>query len=455
MATRPAVSTSNASVVSTALQPRAIESPASPAGASSPDRSRRWTWPLCLTATVLAAGAVPAEPVRDLLAQAITPAAHLERPLWYVVFAPLSDVLDMLTLFSLQQHIAFALSLCAAYACWRLVSRTLSDRTRRRARASEVRLGVSWLVATACAYAAMIAMPRPMARLALDDPAQIAIDFHSHTNASHDARAGFTPERNRAWHDAAGYDAAYVSDHHSFRGAVTGSASNPRAAGGVTMLLPALEAVYQGEHVIVVGSSHGPGTAPVRQWADSRLPGDAGAGLILTIPGTVAAFRRTGVRQTRVLGIELSDACPRGLGETDAKSASILALATTLGTALLTGSDNHGWGHTAVAWSVMTIPGWRGMSADTLDAHIIATLARDGTRAVSPLARNRVRSADFASAATIAPDAMWMMLRTASWPERLSWIAWIWMASLLAAGYRHRRMRARLRLISAADALTH
>lgn len=52
-----------------------------------------------------------------------------------------------------------------------------------------------------------------MARLVLVDPATFVVtDFHSHTNASWDARAGCSPAANRAWHRAAGFDAAYVGE---------------------------------------------------------------------------------------------------------------------------------------------------------------------------------------------------------------------------------------------------
>jgi predicted metal-dependent phosphoesterase TrpH len=293
-----------------------------------------------------------------------------------------------------------------------------------------------------------------MAALRLRDDSQLAVDFHSHTNASYDARPGFSAAQNRAWHQAAGFDAAYVSDHHSFRGVHLALATNPAVAGDRTMLLPGLEAAYQDQHVIVLGSAHDAGTAPVRQWANGRATRGDGAGLILTIPGTVALFTRTEpAPPALVLGIEVSDGGPQGLAAGDRKRAPIIALADHLDAALLTGSDNHGWGRTAPAWSVMTIPGWRSLSADSLDARIRATLVTGGRRAVRPIGRTRAVGRDLPSLVVTGPATAWLMLRTLSWPERLSWIAWCWAAVAIASAlgaWRRRRQSRRPRIAHSA-----
>lgn len=384
---------------------------------------------------VLAGAVFPAFPVRDLLTGQSFAGARLERPLSYVLTAPLSNILDALTLLSLSQHAALIATLMA-------VSGALLVARGRSGRRSGIRSMAIAPCVTVALYAAAIAAPRPMAALRLADPSLISVDFHSHTNASHDARTGFTAEANREWHRLSGYDAAYISDHHSFRGVDAALSANPAVAGASTMLLPALEASYQEEHVIVLGSAHDAGTAPVRQWAGGQAPRDNGAGLVLTIPGSVRAFNHSHGRRAEVLGIELSDGSPRGLGEGDDKRDAIVALATKLGASLLTGSDNHGWGRTAVAWSVMTIPGWRALSADSLDARIRTSLRASGTRAVRPLARNRVSSASGAlPLAMTAPAVAWLMMRTLSWPERLSWIAWCVAIALLSGALSRRRHR--------------
>jgi hypothetical protein len=77
----------------------------------------------------------------------------------------------------------------------------------------------------------------------------VVVDVHSHTKHSHDGRPGWEAEDVRAWHAASGYDAAYITDHRSYRGAEEGVAANPTVAGQGTVLLSGLEVVYGGERV--------------------------------------------------------------------------------------------------------------------------------------------------------------------------------------------------------------
>ena len=43
-----------------------------------------------------------------------------------------------------------------------------------------------------------------MTGIRLASPDDLALDFHSHTNRSHDGWSLFTAARNRAWHEAGG-----------------------------------------------------------------------------------------------------------------------------------------------------------------------------------------------------------------------------------------------------------
>lgn len=396
---------------------------------------------MLLSVAILASAIVPSVPLRDVVTNAPTQVADLVRPAAYVAIAPLSDVLDMLTLLSLLQHVVLVLTTGLAFIGWRLWRKPPSTRIR------EIRAAAIAVSALAMLYVTMAVVPRPMAALRLDDPSLLAVDFHSHTNASYDARAGFSAADNRSWHQAAGFGAAYVSDHHSLRGVRAGTSANPATSGDTTMLLPGLEASYSGQHVIVLGVSHDARTAPVRQWADGRATAGANVSLVMTIPGPVAAFGAlSGGTPSPVRGIELTDACPRGLDVGDRRHAAIVALADRLDIALLASSDNHGWGRTAVAWSVMFLPGWRGLTSDSLDARIRSSLSGRGRQAVIPIGRTRVRSADVWSLLPTAPAAVWLMLRALSWPERLSWLAWCWGFVLIAHITRALRARRATRL---------
>ena len=393
---------------------------------------------------------MPALPLRDLVTGKAAVTAELSRPASYIFFAPASNLLDMLTLLSMPQHVTLTATVVSLFAAWRVTRSRRARRgeadVRRPSWRAELRAAVLALGVFVAIYGAMAFAPRPMAALRLDDDSLLAIDFHSHTDASHDARPGFSADENRAWHQAAGYGAAYISDHHSFRGVDAALATNPMLAGDATMLLPALEAAYQDQHVIVLGSSHDAGTAPVRQWAQGRATIGEDAGLILTIPSTIVHFSRPHSEPpARVLGIEISDGGPQGLAAGDRKKATVIALADSIDAALVTGSDNHGWGRAAAAWSVMTLPGWRRLSAAALDARIRATLETRGRRAVRPIGRTRAVGSDLPALLATAPAATWMMLRTLSWSERLSWIAWCWTAVGIGHALDSRRRRRPMR----------
>src|SRR5258707_14805612 len=102
-------------------------------------------------------------------------------------------------------------------------------------------------------YVCADVLPRPMAKLVVTDPNTVDADFHSHTNFSGDARKGFSPEENRAWHRHAGFNVAFISDHRSFGGAEAALHANPARAGDRTVLLSAYEGRYLGTFEIFLG----------------------------------------------------------------------------------------------------------------------------------------------------------------------------------------------------------
>jgi hypothetical protein len=155
-----------------------------------------------------------------------------------------------------------------------------------------------------------------------------------------------------------------------------------------------------------------------------------------------------------VRAIEISDAAPRGLSDGDRNRTRILALADSLGLAIVAGSDNHGWGRTAAAWSVMRVPGWRALAPVALEDRIENGIRADGRRAVRVIERTRpVWPTDTAARgisgwASIAKGAprflaqfVWQLAATRSWPERVSWLAWLSAAVIFAIYRRAAAMR--------------
>ena len=213
-------------------------------------------------------GAVRRLPVRDAATLGEVGEARLSVNAGYTAIAPLSAVLDTITLLTVAQHIALLLWVILLYVAWRVRTPRRATTPLREARNAAFLLG--GILAT---YAAAALLPRPMAALATSDDTVLSIDFHAHTKYSHDGRPGWTEDDVRNWHRAAGYDVAFITDHATFEGAERGIAANPAQAGEGTMLLQGLEAFFRGEHVNILdaGRRYRGLRRPIsRTWTSSR-----------------------------------------------------------------------------------------------------------------------------------------------------------------------------------------
>lgn len=387
-----------------------------------------------VTALVLVSWPLGVPPLLDLETLAPVPGAHLVHRAAYLLLSPVCDVLDALTLLSVRQTLALIASLAVLYVLWRVV------RWRRRGGTAwrEARLALRALGAFVAFYGLGILAPRPMASLALADPDAVKVDVHSHTNWSHDARADFDVRANLAWHRAAGFDVTYITDHKSFDGAALAMRLNPPRAGDGLVALSGLEFIENNDHINALGATernamwirvdirrarpHLPPARRIEPVLVQTIPED-----LSTVPAPDTEGRRG------VLAIELSDGAPRGIEQGQRDRALILRIADSLDLALVAGSNNHGWGRTAVAWSVVRIPGWRTMTPDSLGAAIeqsIRTERRHGVRIVARRSPDPGRSR-LALAATL-PAVAWNLFVTLSPAQRASWIAWSWLVASLA-----------------------
>jgi len=288
-----------------------------------------------------------------------------------------------------------------------------------------------------------------MAALQKDAPAIIAVDFHAHTKYSHDGRWNWEPEDVRRWHRKAGFDVAYISDHRTFEGAREGWANNPTQSGTETLLLPAIEAVWQGEHVNILDADRmyqgilDPALRDVDTEAlklASLVQGNEPV-LIETIPGNLSKVVTAKGRGTAgVRAIELIDGAPRGLAQSRQQRARILDIADSANIALVAGSDNHGWGHAASAWTMLILPGWRAAPPEEV-SRAISGMLRSGGRGATKVVERYVANTDAPVLVPFTvPMVAWGMLRTLSVDERVVWLAWIAALVLLA---RVRGMRRR------------
>jgi hypothetical protein len=422
---------------------RSVES-----GAERAARFRRsipW-WAIALTLVVLLTAPFAVDPVVDAATRAAVGEGRLELPAAYLSIAPISAVLDTLTLLTVGQHIAIIISVIVLFALVRVIRSRRQPVSVRR----ETLAAIAVIGAIVLTYVVGLLVPRPMAQLVLSDPEVVSIDFHAHTQYSHDGRSGWTEEDVRQWHRAAGFDVAYITDHATFEGAERGIAANPRVAGEGTMLLQGLEAFYRGEHVNILSAGRRYRGIVSKDLKDVDEEALNLAGLIPatspvmieTIPGNLSKVTAATVTGgSGVRAIEIVDGSPRGLAQGRKEHDRILKLSDSLNLALVTGSDNHGWGHTAPAWTLMRVPGWRGMTSDSLSRRI-EDILRIGRREATKTVERRVAGAtDPVSLVLSAPLVAWRMFTALSADERVLWLIWTWGIVILIRGLHAYRIR--------------
>ncbi len=399
-------------------------------------------------------------PVVSALTGAPVPGVGLEHSLGYLVLAPIFGVMDYLTVLTMPQHVTWIVSVFLAFGVWRVARRRTPRGWGVRGLIEGGALAGFTVALAAFVLAGALAY-RPMARLVVDDPDIVVVDFHSHTRGSHDGRWDFTAERNRSWHRGAGTHVAFIADHDSVAPVLRAMARNPRRAGDGTVVLPAREFVYAGQHVVALGTVDPRARAEARAWQpDPTAPpgphavGDDGPGtrwcdgwpvLIQTIPNDLGRVPvpSCGPGGAGVEAIELLDGDPRGLLQSDVERERILAIADSLGLALVSASNLHGWGATAASWNLIRIPGWRDMTPEAVGARIEWLLRYGGRDAVEVVAYRRPSMAMAgegrmaALGATVSLPAHFAAQRSRA--ERVSWL--VWMALALLAGLALERRR--------------
>ena len=393
---------------------------------------------------VLLTAAFSVDAIRDAVTLGPVDEAHLTYPPAYLALAPFSSVLDTLTLLTVGQHLGVLLWAIGVFAAIRIFRARRGTSFRR-----ELIAALSFLGVVVLTYLVGIVVPRPMAQLAISDLSALSLDFHSHTKYSHDGRPGWTEEDLRDWYRNAGFDVVYVTDHRSFQGAERGIASNPSQAGQGTVILQGLEAFYRGEHVNLLGAGRrfkglttpdlkdvDPQSAMLASLLTNMSPV-----MIETLPGNLDKVPAPTDSGPGVMAIEIVDGSPRGLSQTRRQRARIIHIADSLNLALVTGTDNHGWGRAAPAWTLMRIDGWRGMATDSLSQRIEFILRQRRRESTRPVERRVAGGSNPLSLAFAGPVVAWRMFTTLGPDERVMWLVWTWGIFILARGLKQYRIR--------------
>ncbi|PYP11377.1 MAG: hypothetical protein DMD59_02775 [Gemmatimonadetes bacterium] len=366
---------------------------------------RRHPIAIALVVLLLATAIHPLSPLVDAVTGSTPGDADLDRPILYVMFAPLSNTLDALTFFS-QVRAEWALAVwILALGAWGALRRAATPLTwQRRVVRALIGPGVLLLLGLAA-----VVLPRPVPRLVTDGVGTV-IDYHAHTNASHDGRPGWTLAKLAAWHERQGFAATYVTDHN-----IVYDGSLPLPEGITISLLPGVEWSVYRQHVVAIGpveavprDSFGESTARmVRIFAAVERQG---ALSIASLPeywrnhrDDLGAFVVAGVD-----GFEIVNCAPKALGFPSDLRHDVIALAGSHDLMVVGASDNHGWGQVTCVWN-LSLPGAQGFRTNRVFARPLALV--QGDRGGWPWA-----------AAITQP---WFMLRSLSWSERASWLTWV------------------------------
>lgn len=407
---------------------------------------------LSAAALVLLVGLVPMSPLQDAATGATVDVLVTTQPVMWVVFAPLFGVWDTLSLLTLSQHYAVLVTFVALYLSWRTRARKrlrveavgsapVTWTRMGRAMLREVGRAIVALLMLLAFYAAGMLLPRPMTGVDVRDQDLVAIDFHSHTQYSHDGWSLFTPQRNRAWHEAGGFDVAYVTDHYTWRGYDEAAVDNPDTAGERTVLLEGAEIRIYRRPTNILGSREryvfaldddsvfmSPDSIAARYDPES---GELPPTLFYTMPGNlIRVVPFSEAVPSGMIGIEINDGSPRGLEQVKGERAEILALADSMDLALIGAANLHGWGRTVASWSLMRIPDWQSMPPEAVGRRIEELLHQERRDAVQVVERRIPYHGG--SPVLVAMTLPWVgvaHLRMMSWPERFSWIVWILLVS--------------------------
>jgi hypothetical protein len=272
-----------------------------------------------------------------------------------------------------------------------------------------------------------------MLSVAGTDPGDIVVDFHSHTNVSHDVRdtwmRGFDTEANRRWHARAGFDAAFITDHNVVS-RESGVGSQEPGIRSSTTLCPGIEVSAWRAHIVLLGD-----TLPVDR---RRYNGSLDELLTLiavsdTTYGSLSVaslpeYRRNHWDRLELLaragldGFELVNASPKANELTRPERDSVVALARSHNRFVVGVSDSHGWGATSMVWNLVRAPS--GSVAEDLCGTILRRLGT-GFPSVRVVERHRLRPDTWWPMWLTPLGVVWETWRSMGWPLTISWVVWI------------------------------
>ena len=392
-----------------------------------------------LSLILLAARAAAVPELSDPVQSAVPPGLHLATPALYLLFAPIFTLWDGISMLSMERLKGFLVGLALLYLARRvLLAWRGGGKPPRRLWLRELGVLARSTLLLLAFIAGGLLWHRPMRSLAGAPPGDAVVDFHSHTNVSHDVRntlmRGFDREANRRWHRRAGFDAVFVTDHNTIEGQSTSHAGHPA-------LCPGIEVSAWRAHIVLLGD-----TLAVDQ---NRFNSSLSALLSLlqvsdTAYGALSVaslpeYRRNhwGRLDTLVAagvdGFEIVNASPKANELTRAERDSVIALARSTNRFVTGVSDSHGWGATSMVWNLVPVASKTG----DICAAVLRQL-KTGFGAVQVIERHRLRPDSWWPAWLTPVGVLWETWRSMGWVLTISWLAWIWASGVIPNVVRNR-----------------
>jgi len=366
---------------------------------------------------------------------------HLHVPLLYLLLSTAFTVWDGISMLSMSRLRGFLQGLAVLYLLWRLgcVWARIRDQPvdKRRLVQNEVVTLLLTLTGLLLFLATGALWHRPMLSLAGVPSGQSVVDFHSHTNLSHDVKgtlmAGFSAAANQRWHARAGFDAVFLTDHDVVSQESRVASSQAQGGAGVPALCPGIEVSAWRAHIVLLGDTLALDHDGYRRSIDGLLT------LLRTSESryhalTVASlpeYRRNHWGRLDELitagldGFEIVNAAPKANELSRAERDSVIALARTRNRFLVGVSDNHGWGATSMVWNLVPVARQPGALCEG-----VLDRLRSGFQAVQIVERHRLRPDDRWPMLLTPIGVLWEIWRSMGGALTLSWLGWIlvWVA---------------------------
>jgi predicted metal-dependent phosphoesterase TrpH len=357
-------------------------------------------------------------PIRDAATLQWTTGFSIHYPIWHLIFTPFCSVADTITVLGLLEE--------KVIAVWFLCFCFLTGKPRRGILAF-------FLLLVFLAWGALI--PRPMGRLVASDPDTLIIDFHSHTQYSHDGRHMFTPERNRLWHRNQGYNASFITDHNLVDAAQIAkqmsrqdwSTLGYRSLEGEEVSLQKTHLVILGNHERVNNKPYDGDVAKIQGFvADMHKKGYP---VVASLPEYWLYHWGQGVQDFvnwGMDGFEIINSAPKAQDFPLQDRLQIVNLCHRQNLFMTGISDNHGYGYATAVWNAMSIPGWQKMDPDRLEKAVLDTLATKRFSAVQVLERVRYVPQSIQGLIFSPIIISWYYWRSLQPWQAISWVLWIW-----------------------------